>query len=48
MKNWLDENPQGKQGRNTYSLQEFNLNANDIEKRFGDYIKLYLRPSSAN
>ncbi|CAF2963852.1 unnamed protein product, partial [Rotaria sp. Silwood2] len=42
MRDWLLRNPQGKQGRHTYSLAEFGLNQEDIETRYADYINLFL------
>ncbi|CAF1075327.1 unnamed protein product [Rotaria sp. Silwood1] len=42
MRDWLLKNPQGKQGRHTYSLAEFGLNQEDIETRYADYINLFL------
>ncbi|CAF3998273.1 unnamed protein product [Rotaria sordida] len=42
MRDWLLKNPQGKQGRHTYSLAEFGLNREDIETRYADYINLFL------
>jgi hypothetical protein len=44
---WLINNPQGKQGRHTYSLTEFGLTRDDIETRYADYINMFLRPSSS-
>ncbi|CAF0878162.1 unnamed protein product [Rotaria sordida] len=48
MRNWLLKNPQGKQGRHTYSLDKFGLNREDIEKRYADYTKLFLSSTSPN
>ncbi|CAF2643266.1 unnamed protein product [Rotaria sp. Silwood2] len=42
MQNWLRENPQGKQGRHTYNLSQFNLTAEDIAMRYADYINMFL------
>ncbi|CAF0978480.1 unnamed protein product [Rotaria sordida] len=42
MHDWLLKNPQGKQGRHTYSLADFDLNREDIETRYADYINLFL------
>ncbi|CAF0848850.1 unnamed protein product [Rotaria sordida] len=42
MRDWLLKNPQGKQGRHTYSLAEFGLNQEDIETRYADYMNLFL------
>jgi hypothetical protein len=44
---WLHDNPQGKQGCNTYSLNDFDLTHEDIVTRYGAYIDLFLRPSSS-
>ncbi|CAF3199735.1 unnamed protein product [Rotaria socialis] len=46
MQSWLRENPQGKQGRHTYSLAEFGLTQDEIETRYADYIKTFLRSPS--
>jgi hypothetical protein len=45
---WLHDNPQGKQGRHTYSLSDFDLTHEDIVTRYGAYIDLFLRPSSSS
>jgi hypothetical protein len=45
MRSWLRENPQGKQGRHTYSLRDFGFSREDIETRYADYLNLFL-PSS--
>lgn len=42
---WLHNNPQGKQGRHTYSLTKYGLKNEDIETRYADYIHLFLRPA---
>ena len=44
MRTWLRENPQGKQGRLTYSLEEFGLTCEEIEQRFKEYINMFLLP----
>lgn len=41
---WLRENPQGKQGRNTYSLEEFGLTHDIIEKRYEEYNRMFINP----
>ncbi|CAF1264455.1 unnamed protein product [Rotaria sordida] len=46
--NWLLENPQGKQGRNKYSLVEFGLTKEDLERRYADYNKLFLSSTYSN
>ena len=48
MKKWLHDNPQGKQGRNTYHLADVNLTAEDIEKRYADYIDRFLAEKEIN
>jgi hypothetical protein len=45
---WLRNNPQGKQGRNTYSLSDFGLTHEDIATRYGAYIDLFFRPSCSS
>ncbi|CAF3393572.1 unnamed protein product [Rotaria sp. Silwood2] len=44
---WLRDNPQGKQGRNAYSLDEFDLTREDIDTRHIDYINLFLHSLSS-
>ena len=39
---WLRNNPQGKQGRNTYTLEEFELTHDSIEQQYEDYIRMFL------
>jgi hypothetical protein len=46
MRAWLCENPQGKQGRHTYSLNQLGLTREDIEARYADYINMFLRSST--
>ncbi|CAF1391486.1 unnamed protein product [Adineta steineri] len=41
MQIWLCNNPQGKQGRHSYSLKECDLTREDIETRYADYINLF-------
>ncbi|CAF1074126.1 unnamed protein product [Rotaria sordida] len=48
MRNWLLENPQGKQGRHMYSSDEFGLSREDIQTRYADYINLFLSSTSSN
>ena len=45
MRNWLQENPQGKQGRNSYSLEEFGLPSNAIEQRYKEYNNMFFKAS---
>ncbi|CAF1140637.1 unnamed protein product [Rotaria sp. Silwood1] len=42
MQHWLRENPQGKQGRHTYNLSQFNLTHEDIAVQYADYINMFL------
>ena len=48
MESWLHDNPQGKRGRHTYSLADFNLTEEDIEARYGDYMKSFLGSSNSD
>jgi hypothetical protein len=41
---WLRDNPQGHQGRNTYSLSDYGLTQEYINTRYAAYIDLFLRP----
>lgn len=43
MLKWLRENPQGKQGRNIYTLEEFGLTSDEIEKRYEEYNNMFLK-----
>jgi len=43
MLTWLRENPQGKQGRHAYKLEEFGLTHEAIEQRYEDYNKMFLK-----
>jgi hypothetical protein len=42
MRKWLIENPQGKQGRHSYSLAEFNLETQMNKQLYQDYEKMFL------
>ncbi|CAF1213647.1 unnamed protein product [Didymodactylos carnosus] len=42
MERWLIDNPQGAQGRNDYNLEQFGLDAEEIDKRYEKYSKLFL------
>jgi hypothetical protein len=42
MKAWLRDNPQGKQGRNTYTLEDCTLSEGEIVRRYKDYIDMFL------
>jgi hypothetical protein len=44
MLTWLCDNPQGKQGRNTYTLEEFELTHDDIEQRYEAFNRMFLDP----
>ena len=39
---WLHDNPQGSQGRHSYSLDQFGLKAADIEERYQEYTQTFL------
>lgn len=41
LQHWLNENPQGKQGRNSYTLEEFNLTNEIIENKYETYHRLF-------
>jgi hypothetical protein len=41
--NWLRENPQGKQGCNTYTLDEFGLTYDTIEHRYDKLNNMFLK-----
>lgn len=43
MNAWLRENPQGKRGRNTYTLEEFGLEREAIEKCYKEYNSLFFK-----
>ena len=43
MLTWLRENPQGKQGRNTYTLEEFGLKRETIEEKYHEYNNMFLK-----
>ncbi|CAF1025722.1 unnamed protein product [Adineta steineri] len=46
MRAWLIENPQGKQGRNSYSLSEFHLETQMDKQIYKDYEKMFLRDNN--
>ncbi|CAF1031339.1 unnamed protein product [Adineta steineri] len=48
MQAWLSNNPQGKQGRHSYSLVDCELTHEDIETRYTDYINLFQCSSSTD
>ena len=48
MEAWLHDNPQGKQGRNAYSLSDFDLTEKDIVTRYAAYIDLFPRSSCSS
>ncbi|CAF1559783.1 unnamed protein product [Rotaria magnacalcarata] len=39
---WLRDNPQGKQGRNSYTLEEFGLTHDAIEQKYEEYNRMFL------
>ena len=41
MKVYLADNPQGKKGRNAYSLEEYELDEKTINERFAKYKAKY-------
>ena len=43
MEKWLADNPQGKQGRNTYTLEKFGLTAKGINERYKEYNELFFK-----
>jgi hypothetical protein len=42
MRKWLIDNPQGKQGRHSYSLTEFNLESQMDKQLYKDYEKMFV------
>ena len=42
MRKWLIDNPQGKQGRHSYSLTEFNLENQMDKQLYKDYEKMFV------
>ncbi|CAF1086282.1 unnamed protein product [Rotaria sp. Silwood1] len=42
MRAWLTDNPQGKQGRHSYSLNEFILETQMDKQLYKDYEKIFL------
>ena len=38
---WLQDNPQNKRGKHTYSLAEWGLSRKDLEPYFSDYLKAH-------
>jgi hypothetical protein len=40
---WLNDNPQGKQGRNAYTLEEFGLEREIIERNYAEYNNMFLK-----
>jgi hypothetical protein len=41
MQKWLDDNPQGKFGRHTYSLEEYGIDQTTLDPIFAEYIEAY-------
>ena len=44
MKRYLADNPKGKHGKHTYSLEEYGLTAREVHDAFADYIEDYAIP----
>ena len=42
---WLADNPQGKHGRHSYSLEGFGYSYGEIDEQFGDYISQFAIPT---
>lgn len=41
MQGWLDENPQNKHGKHSYSLEDWGWSKSDIEPYFSDYLRVH-------
>ena len=41
MRGWLDENPQGRFGKHSYSLAEWGFTRKDLEPYFADYLRVH-------
>lgn len=41
MRDWIRNNPEGKHGSHSYTLEQFGLSAAQIRERFADYIRQY-------
>lgn len=41
MKKWLEENPQNRFGKHTYSLEQWGYTREDLEPYFADYLKVH-------
>ena len=41
MRGWLDENPQGRFGRHSYSLAEWGFTRKDLEPYFAEYLRVH-------
>jgi hypothetical protein len=41
MQNWLTDNPQGRYGKHSYSLAQWNLSKKDLTPYFADYLREY-------
>ena len=41
MRNWLNENPQGRRGKHRYSLAQWGFSKQDLEPYFSDYLKVH-------
>ncbi|CAF0928490.1 unnamed protein product [Didymodactylos carnosus] len=42
MLKWLMQNPQGKQGRNNYGLEQFGFTAQEVDKHYRKYTDMFL------
>jgi len=41
MRNWLEQNPQGRFGKHSYSLAEWGFTRAELEPCFADYLKVH-------
>lgn len=41
MQAYIEENPQGKGGRNQYSLEMFGLDGDEMTRQYKDYVETY-------
>jgi hypothetical protein len=48
MLQWLRENPRGKQGRNTYTIEEFGPTHDIIKQRYEAYNNMFLKPRDSS
>lgn len=47
MQRYMDNNPKGKLGKHSYSLQDYGLTAEKVRERFRDYCERYAIPTKA-